>query len=237
MDELEISGKRYISSRRAGEEHRYHADYIGQLIRSGKVAGTKVGRAWYVEAASLAEYLGKETPKSEEKTEKIKEAAETPPPPAESLLPEEAVIEEKVAEVEAAPAEEPEAHHIPVIVIAEEEPLIVEVEEEEKDATQIVIKKTGGLRYISDDEPLFPIIHRTPHISNVLVPVPQEIMAEKVPVRTAQKRKKFQSLVTPLSIGMLGCATLLAVAVFSSKVTLTTTVEQGKPASVQYAFR
>lgn len=55
-----ISGKRYISSRRAGKEFHYHADYIGQLVRGGKVAGQKVGRAWYVSEASLAAYLRKE---------------------------------------------------------------------------------------------------------------------------------------------------------------------------------
>ena len=60
MDELEISGKRYISSRRAAKQYKYHPDYIGQLIRGGKVVGTKVGRAWYVEAESLATYLGQE---------------------------------------------------------------------------------------------------------------------------------------------------------------------------------
>ncbi len=62
MDELEISGKRYISSVRAAKEHKYHSDYIGQLVRGGKVVGQKVGRAWYVDADSLAEYLGKEVP-------------------------------------------------------------------------------------------------------------------------------------------------------------------------------
>jgi hypothetical protein len=60
MDELEISGKRFISSKRAAKENRYHVDYIGQLIRSGKVIGSKVGRTWYVDARSLATYLGKE---------------------------------------------------------------------------------------------------------------------------------------------------------------------------------
>ena len=49
MDELEISGKRYISTRRAAREHGYHSDYMGQLIRGKKVAGQKVGRAWYIE--------------------------------------------------------------------------------------------------------------------------------------------------------------------------------------------
>ena len=60
MDELIISGKRYISTRRAGKEHHYHSDYIGQLIRAGKVAGQKVGRAWYVSEASLAAHLRRE---------------------------------------------------------------------------------------------------------------------------------------------------------------------------------
>jgi len=60
MDELEISGKRYISSKRAARENRYHVDYIGQLIRSGKIIGSKVGRTWYVEVDSLNNYLGQE---------------------------------------------------------------------------------------------------------------------------------------------------------------------------------
>src|SRR6185437_7177252 len=62
MDELEISGRRFISTKRAGKEHKYHSDYIGQLIRGKKVVGQKVGRSWYVEADSLSEYLGKEVP-------------------------------------------------------------------------------------------------------------------------------------------------------------------------------
>lgn len=72
MDELEISGKRYISSVRAAKEHKYHSDYIGQLIRGGKVVGQKVGRAWYVEAKSLAEYLGKEVPARGPVAKKVK---------------------------------------------------------------------------------------------------------------------------------------------------------------------
>ena len=61
MDEVEISGKRYISSRRAAKEHHYHSDYIGQLIRAKKIAGTKVGRAWYVDEESLKAYLHAES--------------------------------------------------------------------------------------------------------------------------------------------------------------------------------
>ena len=84
MDELVIAGKVYISSRRAAKENKYHADYIGQLIRGGKVLGTKVGRAWYVERDSLAAYLGQEpTPFVPKKlvpvVEEKKEVSETAP--------------------------------------------------------------------------------------------------------------------------------------------------------------
>ncbi len=71
MDELEISGKRFISSKRAAKENRYHVDYIGQLIRGGKVIGSKVGRAWYVDAESLAIYLGKEYKVPEKKAAEV----------------------------------------------------------------------------------------------------------------------------------------------------------------------
>ena len=62
MDELQISGKRFISSRQLAREHGYTADYLGQLIRGGKVSGQKVGRAWYVDAVSFDAYLGEEGP-------------------------------------------------------------------------------------------------------------------------------------------------------------------------------
>lgn len=88
MDELEISGRRYISSVRAAKEHKYHSDYIGQLVRGGKVVGQKVGRAWYVDADSLAEYLGKEVPARGpmprvERPEPIEEEKETIAPEVE----------------------------------------------------------------------------------------------------------------------------------------------------------
>lgn len=57
MDSLEIDGKTYVSARKAAKEHGYVADYIGQLIRAGKLVGKKVGRAWYVDAESLDAYI------------------------------------------------------------------------------------------------------------------------------------------------------------------------------------
>lgn len=54
MDELVISGKKYISSKRASEITGYAKDYIGQLARGGKVPATRIGRAWYVDEVALA---------------------------------------------------------------------------------------------------------------------------------------------------------------------------------------
>ena len=56
MDELEIKGKKYISSKRASELTGYAKDYVGQLARAGKIAGTRMGRAWYVEEEALLAY-------------------------------------------------------------------------------------------------------------------------------------------------------------------------------------
>lgn len=59
MDELEIQGKKYISSKRAAKLTGYATDYIGQLARGGKVDATRVGRAWYVSERSILEHAGK----------------------------------------------------------------------------------------------------------------------------------------------------------------------------------
>ncbi len=56
MDELILSGKKYISSKRASEVTGYAKDYVGQLIRGGKIPATRVGRAWYVDEEALKSY-------------------------------------------------------------------------------------------------------------------------------------------------------------------------------------
>lgn len=58
MDELDVAGKKYISSKRASELTGYAKDYIGQLARAGKIPGTRFGRAWYVEETALMQHLG-----------------------------------------------------------------------------------------------------------------------------------------------------------------------------------
>jgi hypothetical protein len=77
MDELEISGKRYISTRRAAKEYKYHADYLGQLIRGKKLVGRKVGRSWYIDLDSLTTYFGQEQniPRSELVAKAVEQSA------------------------------------------------------------------------------------------------------------------------------------------------------------------
>ena len=152
MDELEISGKRYISTRRAGKDHNYHADYIGQLIRAKKVEGRKIGRAWYVGADSLAAYLGKEAPAHPRQ------------------IVEDVSVVEEVPVVEDAP--EPEEVAMPIVVDEqEEEPEIKEKESETKvepeKSFDIPIYRTAreareatGLRYIADEGPLIPTVKK-----------------------------------------------------------------------------
>lgn len=65
MEELEIQGRKYISSKRASELTGYAKDYIGQLARSEKVPASRVGRAWYVEERVILEHAGV-TPSSKE---------------------------------------------------------------------------------------------------------------------------------------------------------------------------
>lgn len=40
--------REYITLKEAGEISGYHPDYIGALIRSGKISGKKVGKTWQV---------------------------------------------------------------------------------------------------------------------------------------------------------------------------------------------
>ena len=53
--------QRYLSLKEAAELSDYAPDYIGQLIRAGKIKGKKVysGTVWLVEEGSLSVYLGK----------------------------------------------------------------------------------------------------------------------------------------------------------------------------------
>ncbi|MSU45515.1 MAG: hypothetical protein EXS47_02730, partial [Candidatus Zambryskibacteria bacterium] len=58
--EVYFEGKKYISIKEASALTSYSKDYIGQLSRQGKVTSKRLGKKWFVEAASLLDY--KNTP-------------------------------------------------------------------------------------------------------------------------------------------------------------------------------
>lgn len=58
-DHVLINGVSYISARRAAREYGYTPDYVGQLVRSGKVRGHTFSRALYVAEKSLVAYAEK----------------------------------------------------------------------------------------------------------------------------------------------------------------------------------
>lgn len=48
-----FDGKEYLSSKEAALQCGYTQDYVGQLLRSGKVQGRRIGASWYVLKSSL----------------------------------------------------------------------------------------------------------------------------------------------------------------------------------------
>lgn len=58
-DEITLSGKKFVSSKRAAEETGYAQDYIGQLARGGSIEAQRVGGLWYVSLHSLRSYKSK----------------------------------------------------------------------------------------------------------------------------------------------------------------------------------
>lgn len=190
MDELEIGGKRYLSSRRAAKEHRYHIDYIGQLIRAGRVTGKKVGRSWYVEENSLNTYLKQEAGAMGhaapivavlETETTADEVAEThTAPEAVSLVEEQAVFAEN-NEVSKMTAVELSAPQVPEVVEeAQPAPMPAPVQtpvvlnqhsRDQKVNLTIAEKKPAPLTYVEDTEPLLPTLeYKTPRNAD-FVPV------------------------------------------------------------------
>ncbi len=58
MDELVVAQHKYISAKRAAELTGYARDYIGQLVRKGKLRAERVGRAWFVHEGDLKSLAG-----------------------------------------------------------------------------------------------------------------------------------------------------------------------------------
>lgn len=53
---ISFDGKDYVSAQRAAEITGYHADYVGQLARTGKVVSRQVGTRWFVDREAVVEH-------------------------------------------------------------------------------------------------------------------------------------------------------------------------------------
>ncbi|HYF12938.1 MAG TPA: hypothetical protein VD928_01405 [Candidatus Paceibacterota bacterium] len=244
MDELEISGKRYISTRRAGKEYKYHSDYIGQLIRGKKLVGTKVGRSWYVEATSLSEYFGKEMPAKNQDTVQTSVGARLEQSLIKSTAvePEQVNITPKVAEVKpvveiTTPIDRKEEIKIST-------PAPVSIRNVNRDSIHIPIrkpsfespKKVSKLRYISDDTPVLPKINKASiPISTTLMPKTLEEVQGFVP-EISNKEDAGNVFRPVLGIAAVGALILIGITMSSILVSSHITKEAGQPASVEYSL-
>lgn len=195
MDELELNGRRHISAKRAAREHRYHSDYIGQLIRGGKVRGQKVGRSWYVDAESLDAYLKGEP-------------VAAPLIRVDTIAPAEASAPETTA---AEVVQEQPTQEMPEPQIGEPEETKIEIKKEEPDPTpaphidipshHAALPERVGLRFVADD-PFVP------------EPAPQApaVSPEAVPLVSARAKAPWT---------VIGAAAALVVAIAAGASTLT----------------
>ncbi len=209
MDELEISGKRYLSSKRAAKEHKYHADYIGQLIRAGKVVGTKVGRAWYVEATSLDEYLANEFNHAQHApvSQSVKQHVVSIAPPGMQQT-------EKVFSVQV----KKETPHIHIEHTSS-------------------VAKPQALRYIADESPVFPVLQQTSQIYDAreFAHAAPKVIHQNFVQHSTQK-KKIPKLALVTVVALAGGVTFALVLFASANLLSVVTVEQGKPAAAGFSF-
>ncbi len=255
MDELEISGKRYISTRRAAREHGYHSDYMGQLIRGKKVAGQKVGRAWYIEEDSLNIYLGKALAPISKAAPVAAPTATPAPAPVEYLaadLPAPVVAPEPQGVVEV-PASAPVAPAPVERIVIKEEPRPVVLHTVQKIAepayAQPIIQQIhhtpyteGGVRHVPIHIPAVAVQEMgglryaaddAPTLPVVTrMPVPNPHPHTPVPYPPAQQPNRFPYI----SLSLVGMLVVLATAFASNFISATVVSEQGKAATVQYAI-
>ncbi|MES2006507.1 MAG: hypothetical protein V4436_00195 [Patescibacteria group bacterium] len=245
MDELEIEGKKYLSSRKAAREHKYHIDYVGQLIRAGKINGKKVGRSWYVEEASLKGYLlleaGGKAPQAPKAEQVVEEKLE------------EKIVEPIIAEVEVPIVSEPE----PVYVEPERIIPVIKPAEKIFEAPERVVQihtplQKTTLTYIEDTEPLLPVLDGRSRSNADFVAIPlrrgieeeveieeeSESISHQTPTVVVNKRGRmafaFPRIQTMVALAFL---TLAVATVASTLLATSIKVMEGQPASVIYIIK
>ncbi len=251
MDELEISGKRYISTRRAAKEYKYHADYMGQLIRGKKLLGRKVGRSWYVELDSLREYFGKEGGAIPQAETVAKAVEPEPVQMAEEVVEPVATVLETATE-EVVEESMPIATSPAVTAIQEvEEPVAeknIEIEEVSRESIHIpvrvrrpsfetpVVKKIPALTYVHDEEEFtseqedstIPASYVMPRSEEEVVESREQEVYEKESTPLT-KRRAFKPVASIVALGLVAFALVVGSSVLLKSHVV---IEAGKAASV-----
>ena len=133
MDVIVLQGKPHVPAKQAAREFNYTPDYIGQLIRGGKVSGQKIGRSWYVDLETLKSHLkiedtpGLKEDRSPSDRPIFLRPNERTTSPAMSPRPKEAMVEDRPAQ-QLFPRDLREEHTL--------------------------------LKYLHDEEPTFPVLRR-----------------------------------------------------------------------------
>lgn len=137
MDEIEIGGDIYISSKRAAELTGYAKDYIGQLARSNKIKATRVGRAWYVSKNAIHEHADLPLPEKEQQSNTDEDAIKETTPE---------VTKERIEKLSHEKIEQPKKPELRTL-------------NELKGSTQSrpsLLQTWSKIQYLDDDRPLFP---------------------------------------------------------------------------------
>lgn len=263
MDELEISGKRYISTRRAAREHGYHSDYMGQLIRSKKVAGQKVGRAWYIEEQSLAAYLGKELQpvRLEQQVQPEQVAQKAPVADVAPAVVERVIVEEPAAVVASVPVSEPVVEVVaphpvvphPIEVFAKEkeeaQPIVVRIESQPE---SVYVQPMQEIHHapIERYETRIPLHkpvaepHYTGGLRYAAEDTPSIPIVTRMPQAPAQAQYHAPATHAPsaargfpyVGLSIVGIIAIAGAVFASNFVSATIVSEEGKAATVQYAI-
>ncbi|MFZ2049130.1 MAG: hypothetical protein WAV25_02455, partial [Minisyncoccia bacterium] len=67
---------KYISAKVASKKTGYAQDHIGALVRSGKVSGKKIGRAWFVDLESLENHKNYHSSRNDKKIPSVRKPLE-----------------------------------------------------------------------------------------------------------------------------------------------------------------
>lgn len=259
METVQIGGKQHISAKAAARAHGYTMDYIGQLIRGGKLSGSKVGRAWYVDVDSLAAYTGEQKITTPAHIHVSDPSPEPAPASAAESTEAEVTVEEAPQEVrvssepESAPVTPPA--HTPAFP---SRPTITQARE---------LNEVFGMRYIPDEEPMLPLIPEKTLVeakiehsvavraihAPMYTPAPAQVARETEPQKTApvslaaknaaharfvpQLQAKRASLQLPLQkIGLLAACAALVLVILSGAFLERTISVQGEQQTAGVSF-